>query len=237
MSDLKDVHPRTAVVSGSNRGTGRAIAEALVAARYRVVSINRSRSADPVGPEHLCDLADPAALTEALDEIRSDCQRVDLVVCNAATRLRRRVADADARDWHGSLMANIAAPALMVSALLPHLRRTAGLAILIGSHAADRFFEGGALYSSTKAGARALFETLLLEERPHGVRSMVISPGAIANREADSSPFKMSPDSIGKLVVTLAASLPADIAIGEVEIRPALLDPAVPTGMIRLQSV
>src|SRR5262245_4131977 len=139
--------PRTAVVTGTNRGTGRAIGQALTRANYEVVSINRTAAPDNAGIEFLCDLADSNELSAVLGRLRETFDRLDLVVLNAATRVRRRIAEAAPADWAASLLANVAAPAIIVAELLPLLRSSSGLVILIGSHAADRFFEGGSLYS------------------------------------------------------------------------------------------
>ena len=61
--------------------------------------------------------------------------------------------------------------------------------------------------------------------------------GAIANRAGDLSATKMAPESVGRLIRILVDDCPADIAIGELEIRPARLDPPAVSGIARLQRV
>jgi NAD(P)-dependent dehydrogenase (short-subunit alcohol dehydrogenase family) len=118
---------------------------------------------------------------------------------------------------------------------LPAIRASAGSYVVMGSHAGIRFFEGGAAYSATKAALKALVETLLLEERAHGVRATLVNAGAIANRHGDDVPYKMSPAAhwVGALVQDQAR----DLAVGEVEIRPARLPAPQVAGLAPLQHV
>lgn len=78
---------------------------------------------------------------------------------------------------------------------------------------------------------------LLLEERANGVRAVLVSPGAIANRDWDASPSKISTASFGSLVVDLVDRMPADLAVGEIEVRPAVLEQGPESGLARLQRV
>jgi NAD(P)-dependent dehydrogenase (short-subunit alcohol dehydrogenase family) len=136
-----------------------------------------------------------------------------------------------------SVLVNLIAPFRLTQATLPLLRRTGGVLVFMGSHAGTRFFEGGAAYCATKAALKALVEVLLLEERPQGVRTVLVSPGAIANRAYDDSVMKMSVQSVGRFVAKLITEVPSDIAVGEIEIRPARLASPTVTGLDRLQSV
>jgi hypothetical protein len=80
-------------------------------------------------------------------------------------------------------------------------------------------------------------ETLLLEERPHGVRAALISPGAIANAADDSSPAKMAATSVARCVGAIAQDFDRDLVVGDLEIRPALLARPLVRGLDRLQGV
>ncbi|WP_441250519.1 SDR family oxidoreductase [Kitasatospora sp. McL0602] len=230
---------RVALVTGTNRGAGNGIARALHAAGYRVISLNRTPGGAPELGEIVCDLTDPAAIAEALAEVRRRTDRLDLCVWNAAVRRLGAMAELDEESWAASVSTNLLAPALLTRGTLPMLRESGGMYVFVGSHAATRYFEGGAAYSATKAGLKALVEVLLLEERGNGVRAVLVSPGAIANRAWDDSPTKISTDSFGSLVVGLVDRMPADLAVGEIEVRPAALEPeqGQEHGIARLQRV
>lgn len=163
--------------------------------------------------------------------------RLDVCVLNAAVRRFGTVAELDPLALQVSLAVNLCAPVLVAQGCLPLLRSAKGVIVVVGSHAAARYFEGGVAYSATKAGLKALVETLLLEERRHGVRATLVSPGAIANRPTDHATTKMTTDAVGELVRWVAEGTPGGVAVGEVEIRP--LAPGEPpvVGIQRLQDV
>lgn len=228
---------RVALITGTNRGTGRGIARALCDSGYRIISLNRTVTGEEWLGEIRCDLLDPGALDQALARVAEAAPRLDLCVLNAAVRRLAPVAAMPVADWRASVEINLTAPFLITRATLPAVRRARGLYVFVGSHAATRFFEGGSAYSATKAALKALVEALLLEERAAGVRAVLISPGAIANRAADESTAKMSPLSVGRIIADVALRTPADVAVGEIELRPAVLSEPLVTGMSRLQSV
>jgi NAD(P)-dependent dehydrogenase (short-subunit alcohol dehydrogenase family) len=228
---------RVALVTGTNRGSGRAIADELLDRGYRLYSLNRSLAGDgPLG-EHRCDLSDPGQIRDAVGRVLADAGRLDVCVSNAVDRVLDPIASLGETDWDRLVSVNLSACFHLIKAVLPALRAARGVFVAMGSHAATRYFEGGAAYSATKAGLKALVETLLLEERRNGVRACLVSPGAIANLDGDESPYKMSTRSVARCVGTIVDSWPRDLVVGEIEVRPAdLAEPPV-IGIDRLLHV
>ncbi|MFC7258013.1 SDR family oxidoreductase [Streptomyces lutosisoli] len=232
---------RTALVTGANRGSGLAIATALHDAGWRVLALNRTPAGLPWLRERVVDLGRPGEVAAAVDELLAelaDGDGLDAVVANAVDRAFGTVATLPPAAWQRALDVNLTSVVALVQAALPRLRAgEGGRIVLMGSHAGSRFFEGGASYCATKAALKALAEVLLLEEREHGVVTTLVSPGAIANLPGDSSEFKMSRESVGSTVRWLLEA-PADLAVGEIELRPARLPGSLPvTGLDRLQAV
>jgi 3-oxoacyl-[acyl-carrier protein] reductase len=225
------------LLTGTNRGTGRAIAAAMHDAGWQVVSLNRTLSGEPWLGEIACDLADSVGFEAAIGQLRQSVRRLDACVLNAAIRRLGPVATLPLDDMSASIAVNLLAPFRLAQVTLPLLRQSAGMYVFMGSHAGSRFFEGGAAYCATKAALKALVEVLLLEERPAGVRAVLVSPGAIANRAGDKSAVKMSARSVGRFVAQLITELPTDIAVGEVEIRPAQVASPAVAGLDRLQCI
>jgi 3-oxoacyl-[acyl-carrier protein] reductase len=228
---------RVALLTGTNRGTGRAIAGSLRDAKWRIISLNRTVAGEKWLGEIPCDLADASEVEAGIAEVKQRADCLHACVLNAAIRRLAPVATLSMSDLVASVAVNLLTPFRLTQATLPLVRKVAGLYVFMGSHAATRYFEGGAAYSCTKAALKGLVETLLLEERAHGVRAVLVSPGAIANRVGDRSPHKMSASSVGEFVGRLITNTPPDIAVGEVEIRPALLAASGVTGIARLQSI
>lgn len=228
---------RVALITGTNRGSGRAIAEELRGRGYRLHSLNRSLAGEDWLGEHRCDLADPAQIREAVGQVLDEAGHLDVCVSNAVDRVLDPIAELSGADWERLVSINLSAGFHLAKAVLPALRARRGIFVAMGSHAGTRYFEGGVAYSATKAGLKALVETLLLEERRNGVRACLVSPGAIANLDGDESPHKMSTRSIARCVGTIVDSWPRDLVVGEIEVRPAdLAEPPV-TGIDRLLHV
>lgn len=228
---------RVALITGTNRGSGRAIAKELHGRGFRIFSLNRSLAKEEWLGELQCDLADPGQIRTAVGQILQDAGRLDACVSNAVDRVFDPIAELSETDWERLLSINLSASFYLVKAALPALRASRGIFVALGSHAGTRYFEGGAAYSATKAGLKALVETLLLEERRNGVRACLVSPGAIANLDGDESPHKMTTQSVAHCVGTIIGSWPQDLVVGEIEIRPAHLPEPPITGIDRLQHV
>lgn len=226
-----------ALLTGSNRGSGRAIAEQLHARGYRVFSLNRTSAGDDRLGERACDLSKPASLAQCVAGVLAEAGRLDVVVANAVERVLDPIGKMSEVDWDRQVEINLSSVFRLMRHVLPALRRSRGLLVVMGSHAGSRYFEGGAAYSATKAAVKALVETLLLEERNHGVRACLLAPGAIANLDGDDAPTKISPESVGRCVASIVADWPTDLVVGELEFRPALLPEPPVTGIDRLLHV
>ncbi|MEU9489522.1 SDR family NAD(P)-dependent oxidoreductase [Streptomyces decoyicus] len=226
-----------ALLTGTNRGTGRSLAQELHQRGYRIVSLNRTVTGEKWLNEQHCDLADPQQIRDGVARALAPTDRLDVCISNAVDRVLDPIADLRPADWDRSLAVNLTAQLHLTQAVLPALRDTNGLIIFMGSHAGTRYFEGGAAYSATKAALGAFVETLLLEERNNGVRACLVSPGAIANLEADGDPHKMTTQAVAQAVASMIDGFPRDVLVGEIEIRPATLPTPPVTGIDRLLHV
>ncbi|OLB79925.1 MAG: short-chain dehydrogenase [Actinobacteria bacterium 13_2_20CM_2_71_6] len=226
-----------ALVTGANRGTGLAIAQELHRRGYRVGALNRTRLGVDWLHEFACDLTVPESVDAAVAAAVDRFGGLDACVTSAVVRRLGAVAEIDPRCWDESVAVNLTSVFRVIRATLPAIRSGAGCYVVMGSHAGTRFFEGGAAYSATKAALKALVETLLLEERVYGVRATLVNAGAIANRPGDDLPYKMATASVARWVGAIVQDQPHDVAVGEVEIRPARLAAPQVAGMARLQQV
>ena len=177
---------RTAVVTGASRGIGAATARALAKAGARVALLARSGTqlealaAETGGIAVQCDLRDPAALKAGVASVLDRVGAApDIVVNNAGVF---RVAPLDklpSESIQDAVALNLTAPLLTVRAFLPGMRkRKSGHIVTIGSIADRTIFEGNALYSATKFGARAMHEVLRAELKGSGIRATLVSPGS-----------------------------------------------------------
>ncbi len=189
-----DLDRRVALVTGSSRGIGRAIAIHLARRGATVVVHGRDEAAVDSVVEEIesaggSALATTADLTrsqqiEAMRErIAERLGAVDVLVANAggSSVPPGPLEDITEEAWRASLDANLTATFLTVKAFLPDMkRRGRRVVITMSSAAARRPTERSPLaYAAAKAGIELLTKELALQAGPRGVRVNCIAPETI----------------------------------------------------------
>ncbi len=180
---------RRALVTGSTRGIGAAIARALADAGAAVAVVGRRGDdavavAKTLGPGAAAfgfDLTDPRAI-EPLVIGATDWAggAPDILVNSAGTFPNATVERQSLAELEQALRLNVQAPFALAQAFLPAMRaRKGGDIVTIGSVADRAIFPGNAAYSASKFGVRAMHEVLRAETRGSGVRVMLVSPSAV----------------------------------------------------------
>jgi 3-oxoacyl-[acyl-carrier protein] reductase len=191
---MNSLHGRVAVVTGSSRGIGAAIAALFARERARVVVHGRdARAVEAVRTRIEADGGTVWALTADLirfDEIEAMRERVedrfgpvDILVANAGGSPVRPgpVEDITEADWRSSVDANLTATFLTIKSFLPGMKqRGRGSIITMGSAAARRPHPGSPIaYAAAKAGIELLTRDVAAQAGPAGVRVNCISPETI----------------------------------------------------------
>lgn len=179
---------KAALVTGSTRGIGRAVAEALIAQGARVVISSEdagdtARVSDQLGmPARPCDVRDDGALAELVDFAIGELGGLDIVVCNAGITGRAgSFAEIDMGDYEQVMAINLRSQVVLANLSLPHIAaRGGGAAVLVSSIAGLRGNGRINAYALAKAGVAQLARNLAVEWGPHNVRVNAISPGFIA---------------------------------------------------------
>jgi 3-oxoacyl-[acyl-carrier protein] reductase len=212
--------PRTALVTGGNRGIGRAIATELVAQGHRVAVTARSGE----GPEGTltvrADVTDSAALDAAFAEVEAQFGPVEVVVANAGiTRdmLLLRMTD---DDFDAVVDTNLGGAFRVVKrASKGMLKGRFGRVILISSVVGLLGNPGQINYASSKAGLVGFARSLTRELGSRGITANVVAPGFIETDmtaelpEAQQAAMKQqipagrygSPEEVAKAVAWLAS--------------------------------
>ena len=208
----------TAVVTGCNRGLGLGIASELWKKYYEVQGINRTPASINWYnyAEHICDVGN----AEEVDKINITSD-INVLVLNAGIRRFGTVDKLSIEDWQSSVNTNLNGVFYVTRKLLDNVKRAKGDIIIIGSHSEKYTFETGSAYCSTKGALREFAECLMQEVRYDDVRVSYLSLGSIKNRDhgMDES-WKLTPEDVGKAVFQII-SLPKNIMLPYVDIRPA----------------
>ncbi|WP_119166759.1 SDR family NAD(P)-dependent oxidoreductase [Algihabitans albus] len=189
MFDLKD---KVAVVTGSSRGIGRAIAEVFARAGAKVVVSSRSREAcDPVTDrlqaEGLaamslpCHIGRKEQLQTLVASTREAWGRIDVLVCNAAINPAYGPLSELSDDAFDKIMGtNVRSTLQLCNMVLPDMAAAGGgSVILLSSIAALRGNGVIGAYGMSKAAEAALARNLAVEWGPSGIRVNAIAPGLV----------------------------------------------------------
>jgi NAD(P)-dependent dehydrogenase (short-subunit alcohol dehydrogenase family) len=183
MTDLFDLTGKVAIITGSTRGIGRAIAEAFVSAGASVVvsSENAAETRDvaaAIGTHGTsCDVTEQAALAALVDGTIETFGGLDILVCNAGitdSRERNTV-----EEFDRVIAVNLRSQVALTQLALPHLATRKGSVILIASIGGIRGNAAINSYALAKAGVAQLARNIAVQWGPKGVRANAISPGLI----------------------------------------------------------
>lgn len=222
---MTSLHGRQALVTGSSRGIGRAVALALAAAGAHVHAISRNAEGlqalldahqaaggNGVGTitAHPCEVGDPDVLKEELDLVLGQSHGViDILVSNAGVFSMATLTATAPDDLAATLDANVVLPFRVLHTLLgPMLKAGRGHVVTIGSVADRRIFPGNGAYAASKFGARAMHEVLREETAGTGIRTTLVSPSATDTPIWDP----IDPDNTPGLPPRSAMLRPEDVA-------------------------
>ena len=188
-----DLSGKVAIVTGSSRGIGKAIALKLADAGASVVVTGHIEDAEPVAKEIRAkgrqSLAVRASVTSAADIEKlveatlSTFGRVDILVNNAGITRDQLVLKMSEDDWDAVLDTNLKSVFLCTRAVLrPMLKQRWGRIINISSVIGLIGNPGQANYAASKAGIIGFTRTIAKEVGSRGITANVITPGFIETR-------------------------------------------------------
>lgn len=224
---------KIAVVTGASRGIGLAVADELRAAGAHVVRLARSLS-DGSGERETtirCDVTRPDDVERALQRAIAAVGVPDILVNSAGVFYVKPLAETTPAEFTESISVNLTGPFLVVRALLPRLvQRGSGHVVTIGSSSDHVAYPGNSAYAASKYGIRGMHEVMAVEVANTGVRTTLVSPGAVDTDmwnaiDPDSTPgFRkrkdmMRPEDVAEAVL-FAVTRDARMTVTEIRLAP-----------------
>ncbi|MDP3000868.1 MAG: SDR family NAD(P)-dependent oxidoreductase [Bryobacterales bacterium] len=188
MSEHK-LQGRVALVTGSSRGLGKAMALALGGAGASLALVARDEQAlQAVAAEarklgvaaevFVCDVAGEASVIELEKNVIARFGRLDILINNAGINIRKDVTDFSLEEWNSVIATNLTSAFLMCRSFVPHMKaRRWGRIVNLCSTMSHVSLPMRAAYSASKTGLLGFTRALALELTGEGVTVNGISPG------------------------------------------------------------
>jgi NAD(P)-dependent dehydrogenase (short-subunit alcohol dehydrogenase family) len=192
--ELFDLTGKVAIITGSSKGIGEAMALALARAGAKVVISSRSQeSVDEVAAKFkaegfeavgiACHVGDEAQLKNLVDKTMEAFGRIDVLINNAATNpIFGPIEDASADAFDKIMNVNVKSPWILSNLCLPELKKNNGTVIHIASVEGLHPGFGLGLYSVSKASLIMLTKNQAKEWGKYGVRVNAICPGLVKTK-------------------------------------------------------
>lgn len=207
-----------ALITGTSRGIGRALALALSERGVELLLLGR-RSAHQAETEELlaqkgakftayyADLRDRGALDAALQKALLSGPAPDAIVLNAGAIERAEVREMSDQLWDDQIEINLTAPLRITRAFLPGMIEAGkGRIVFVSSISAVLGTKAQSAYHAAKAGLLSAMKCLAEEVSDTGVSTMALLPGSVETKMLEGSGFsaRMTPEEVARTLTFYA---------------------------------
>ena len=219
-----------AIVTGSSRGLGRAIAKEYAREGARVVVCARSQSPtglpgtiyetardiQTAGGEAFpvpCDVAEEEQVRAMVGQVMGRYGQIDVLVNNAGIMIPSEpFLEIEPKRWNQSMAVNVSGPYLTCRYVLPvMMEQHKGCVINIGSGAGTAHRAGGTVYCTSKVALHMFSRCLAEEMREYNIAVNILDPGPMKSEGSSAIPWaqhdwheRVEPDVVGPCAVFLA---------------------------------
>ena len=188
-TSIFDLTGKTALVTGSSRGLGRAMAEGLARAGARILvngtnpakvdeAVAEMRAAGFKAEPAAFDVTDEAAVIACFERLDAAGIPVDILLNNAGIQFRKPMVELDTADWQRVIDVNLTSAFIIGrEAAKRMIPRGTGKVINIGSLTSALARATVAPYTVAKGGIKMLTQAMAAEWAVHGIQANAIGPG------------------------------------------------------------
>ncbi len=235
---MSDLDGKVAIVTGSTKGIGLAVAEHLARSGASVVVTSRTDKDVKETAERLnaapdgrvagivCDVRDPESCAALVETAVQDFGRLDILVNNAGVGVFAPLGELSVADWQLQIETNLGGAFYCATAALPHLSASGdGFIVNIGSLAGRNPMAGGVGYNASQFGLVGMTEAMMLDVRYKDVRVSLVMPGSVNTHFQGRTPaaerdWRLESDDCA-LAVMQILSYPREAHVSRIEMRPS----------------
>jgi len=203
---------KNAIVTGSARGIGKAIATRLAKDGYNIVIVdacpieNSQETADEIAKIGVttkavrCDVTDSAQVLELVEEVKSEMGSVDVLVNNAGITRDGLLVRMKEEDFDAVIAVNLKGTYNFTRAVAPiMMKQRSGRIVSISSIVGLQGNAGQVNYSASKAGVIGITKSVARELAPRGVTVNAIAPGYVETPMTAVLPDKVKEAMLGAI--------------------------------------
>lgn len=235
---------KTVFITGATSGIGRACAEKFAANNFNIIITGRRNELlqtvkkeleekYKIDVTTLCfDVQNKTDVFDAINNLPDNKKNIDTLINNAGLALGRDAFDeADITDWETMMSTNVNGLLYVSKALMPHLKKSKGHIINLGSIAGKEVYENGNGYCASKFAVDAISKAMRIDLLKHSIRVTSINPGAVETEfsivrfkgdttKADAAYKGFIPLTANDIAETIfyCATLPAHVCINDLTI-------------------
>jgi 2-deoxy-D-gluconate 3-dehydrogenase len=186
-----DLNGKVAIVTGGNGGIGLGMARGLASAGARVVIAGRNQEKSEAAVAELrelkydalaipVDVTSPASVESLFAKTASQCGRVDILINNAGTTVRKAPQDLSLDEWHFVMETNVTSAFLCARSAYPHFKQAGGGKIInIGSIFSNFGASFASAYGASKGAVLQLTKSLASAWAIDNIQCNAVLPGWI----------------------------------------------------------